>query len=82
MIEWDESADRHGYTLDDVVYAARHVTGKLEYRKDGETYLKFTGSHHGDPLVPSLEVAMKLARDGNLRVFHVNAEQGGFLDKD
>ena len=80
-IEWDESADKHGYTLDDVAYAARHITGKLTYREDGEIYVKFTGLRHGDPLVPSVEVVMKMTGAGTIVVFHVNAEQSGFLDE-
>ena len=80
-IEWAESADRHGYTLDDVVYAARHITGKLTYVEAGETYVKFTGLYHGNPVVPSIEVVMKLTGGGTIVVFHVNAEQSGFLDR-
>jgi hypothetical protein len=81
-IDWADSADRHGFTLDDVLYAARHVLRKKTYAKKGETYLKLTGGHHGDPLVPSLEVEMKIDHAGELRVFHVNAEQDGFFDRD
>lgn len=80
-IEWDASADKHGFSLDDVMYAARHITGQLTYVEDGETYVKFTGLHHGDPLVPSVEVMMKMTGGGTIVVFHVNAEQSGFLDR-
>ncbi|MCI1902012.1 MAG: hypothetical protein LKI93_04695 [Bifidobacteriaceae bacterium] len=81
-IDWAESADRHGFTLDDVLYAARHVLRKKTYVTNGETYLKLTGNHHGDPLVPSLEIEMKITRAGELKVFHVNAEQDGFFNRD
>lgn len=81
-IEWDDSADRHGYTLEDVTYAARHITGQRTYELDGETYVRYTGLHHGDLLVPSIEVIMKMMGDGTILVFHVNAEQSGFLDRE
>lgn len=80
-IEWAESADKHGYTLDDVAYAARHITGQIDYEQDGDAYVRFTGLHHGNPLTPSIEVIMKLTRTGKVVVFHVNAEQSGFLDR-
>ncbi|MCI1650166.1 hypothetical protein [Bifidobacterium tibiigranuli] len=80
-IEFTESAGKHGFTLDDVLYAARHIIHKRTYQENGETYLKITGRHHGDLLVPSLEIIMKITGSGQLVVFHANAEQAGFLDR-
>lgn len=81
-IERADSAGRHGYSLADVLYAARHVTRKRMYVLDGETYVKLTGLRHGDPLVASIEVAMKMTGAGTLVVFHVNAETDGFFERD
>ncbi|MFT8705484.1 hypothetical protein [Bifidobacterium aquikefiricola] len=82
MIVFATSASRHGFELDDVTYAYQHIIRRRVMQHDGETYIKFTGRHHGDPLVPSIEVMMKHAADGRVIVFHVNAEQGNFWDKD
>lgn len=82
MLIWNDSADKHGYTLQDVLYAANHVTRAERYRRGAEVYMKFTGARHGDPLVPSIEVEMKIDRDNDMVVFHVNAEQPGFFDAD
>lgn len=76
------SASKHGYTIDDVAYAYEHVIEHDEREHDGAWYIKFTGRHHGDPLVPSIEVEMKRLANGRVVVFHVNAEQGNFWGKD
>ena len=81
-IEWSASADKHGYSFEDVLYAARHIIRKRTYDRKGETYVKFTGLRHGDPLVRSIEVIMKLTGSGEIVVFHVNAEQDRFWDHD
>jgi hypothetical protein len=81
-ISFTPSAGRHGYGVEDVLYAYTHIKRRRVIRKDGDEYLKFTGAHHGDPLVPSIEVMMRIGRDGRVLVFHVNAEQGNFWDKD
>jgi hypothetical protein len=47
-----------------------------------KTVLPLTGPYHGDPLVPSIEIMLKQTRGGKLTVFHINAEQDGFWDKD
>ncbi|OZG64835.1 hypothetical protein BAQU_1977 [Bifidobacterium aquikefiri] len=76
------SAERHGYTVADVLFAYQHLIRRKVLVRGGERYLKFTGRHHGDPLVPSLEVMMKIIPGQGIVVFHVNAEQGNFWDKD
>ncbi|WEV52844.1 hypothetical protein [Bifidobacterium sp. ESL0704] len=76
-----KSAERHGYTVEDVLYAFLHETRRLTFVSHGETYFKFTGKYRGDALVPTIEVMMKKA-GGRLVVFHVNAEQGNFWNKD
>ncbi len=76
------SAERHGYTVADVLFAYQHLIRRKVLVRSGERYLKFTGLHHGDPLVPSIEVMMKIIPGQGIVVFHVNAEQDGFWDKD
>ena len=76
------SAERHGYSIRDVVYAVEHPIRREARERDGARYVKLTGRHHGDPLVPSIEVMMKIIPGEGIVVFHVNAEQGGFWDKD
>ncbi|WEV58504.1 hypothetical protein OZX67_06725 [Bifidobacterium sp. ESL0728] len=76
-----ESAERHGYTVEDVLYAFLHETHRRTFISHGETYFKFTGEYHGDPLVPTIEVMMKQS-GSRLVIFHVNAEQDNFWDKD
>ncbi|MCI1649746.1 hypothetical protein [Bifidobacterium tibiigranuli] len=77
-----KSADRHGYTIDDVTYAVTHPIRRASFDRDGARYVKLTGEHHGDPLVPSIEVMMKILPGRGIVVFHVNAEQGNFWSKD
>ncbi|MFT8704431.1 hypothetical protein [Bifidobacterium aquikefiricola] len=76
------SAERHGFTVADVLFAYQHPIRRRLLVRGGERYLKFTGRHHGDPLVPSIEVMMKIMPGRGIVVFHVNAEQGNFWDKD
>lgn len=75
------SADRHGFTIEDVTYAVTHPIRRASFEKDGSRYIKLTGRHHGDPLVPSIEVMMKIIPNSGVVVFHVNAEQGNFWNK-
>lgn len=75
------SASRHGYTVEDVLYAYEHPRKKRTIHRDGAIYVKLTGGHHGDPLVPSLEVMLKILPGQGILVFHVDAEQPGFWDK-
>ena len=76
------SAGKHEYMVEDVMYAYLHIIRIRQFEHDGALYIKFTGRRHGDPLVPSIEVEMKRLADGRVIVFHVNAEQGTFWDKD
>lgn len=76
------SAERHGYSIRDVVYAVEHPIRREAREHGGARYVKLTGRRHGDPLVPSIEVMMKIIPRQGIVVFHVNAEQGGFWDKD
>ncbi|MCO6559235.1 MAG: hypothetical protein J6575_07520 [Bifidobacterium sp.] len=76
------SADKHGYDAEDVLYAYTHVKRRRVFLKNGDEYVKFTGAHHGDSLVLSIEVMMRIGANGRVTVFHVNAEQGNFWDKD
>lgn len=76
------SAQRHGYTVEDVLYAFEHPRRMSTIHHDGATYIKLTGGHHGDPLVPSLDVMVKILPGKGIMVFHVDAEQPGFWDKD
>ena len=78
-IEFEESANKHGYTLDDVLYAVQHPISHDMYTEHGQTYVRFIGKHHGDPLVPYLEVVMRQDHNGRIHVFHVNALQGEYL---
>ncbi|RBP98752.1 hypothetical protein [Bifidobacterium xylocopae] len=80
-IEWKDAAAKHDYTLDDVLDAASHVVRIRRYRERGEEYVRFIGEHHGDPLVPRLEVIMKLTARNEIVVFHVEAETDGFMDR-
>ena len=76
------SATKHGFTVADVAYAYEHIIEHEQWEHDGAVYIKFTGKYHGDPLVPSIEVMMKRLTDGRVVIFHVNAEQANFWDKD
>ena len=75
------SAAKHDYTIADVTYAFLHATRLEEYEQGEDLIYKFTGLHHGDPLVPSIEVIMKRTPDNALVVFHVNSEQGTFWSR-
>ncbi|MFT8639002.1 hypothetical protein [Bifidobacterium sp.] len=75
------SARKHGYTLADVTHAFVNATRSEVYEQGEDVIYKFTGLHHGDPLVPSIEVIMKRIPDNALVVFHVNAEQGTFWNR-
>ena len=81
-IEFEDSASKHGYTLDDVIYATRHHTKMYTYTVKDATYNKLTGPYQGDALVSSLEIILKRDKTGRVHVFHVNAEQDGFFDRD
>lgn len=81
-VTFTHSAGKHGYNLDDAIYACTHMTKYDEFQHHGEWYMKLTGEYHGDPLVQTIEVMMRIARNGRLIIFHVNAEQGNFWDKD
>lgn len=80
-IEFEDSANKHGYTLDDVLYAAKHPIEHSMYEENGRTYVKFIGRNHGDVLVPYIEVMMWIEKSGRMHVFHVNALQGGFIEQ-
>lgn len=77
-IVFARSAEKHGYTLAEVLYAYINTTRMEEHQQGRDILYKFTGEHHGDPLVPTLEVVMKRTPGRVLVVFHVNAEQGTF----
>lgn len=79
-IEFEDSAGKHGYTLDDVLYAVKNPVAHDMYKQNGYYVVRLIGHHHGDPLVPYIEVIYRQGRDGRIHVFHVNALQGGFLD--
>ena len=79
-IEFEDSANKHGSTLDAVLYAAKHPIEHSMYEENGRTYVKFIGRNHGDVLVPYIEVMMWIEKSGRMHVFHVNALQGGFIE--
>ena len=81
-IEFEDSASKHGYTLDDVVYAAAHPTHVQTYQRRGVRHIKLTGPYRGDALIPSIEVVLKMDKTSKVHVYHVNAEQDGFFDRD
>lgn len=81
-IEFEDSASKHGYDLDDVVYAIQEATMIKQYSKKGITYAKVIGPYQGDALVPFIKIVMRIDHTGRIHVFHVNAMQDGFMDRD
>ncbi|TCD53862.1 hypothetical protein EJ419_06310 [Alloscardovia theropitheci] len=70
------------YTLDDVVEAIQGATLVRHYTKKGLTYAKVIGPYHADALIPFLEIIMRIDAAGRIHVFHVNALQDGFMNRD
>ncbi|MFD0704785.1 hypothetical protein ACFQY8_03355 [Alloscardovia venturai] len=79
-MKFESSASKHGYTLDDVLYAVAHVIDMQSFTQAGVQYIKLVGDHHGDSLVPRLEIIMKRDKTGRIHVFHVNALQDNFMN--
>lgn len=74
------SAERHGFTIDAVLYAYTHNVQWRTGTTNGDFYLKFTGQWT-DRLIPLLEVVLVIRGD-TMIIFHVAALTDNFWDKE
>lgn len=71
---------KHGITIEEIVYAAEHVIKLDACEYNGQRYLRFTG-RIVDTLRPVIEVVMKITTKHIIVVYHANGETDNFFDR-
>ena len=73
-----ESAGRHGFTVEDVVYAFEHHTNMMQHTEEtGALKIAFVGPCL-QPLVDYIEVIMIVVPDSKIVVIHVQSLTDNF----